>query len=78
MIEDHPMPRAFRDISSNLHELRKQLDQLEFGTREMEKLEEAHKIETVPVEGPAEGYIKQLLIISGLYGGTYPCHKLWL
>ncbi|KAL5713797.1 hypothetical protein ACHQM5_015842 [Ranunculus cassubicifolius] len=70
MIEDHAMPRAFRDISSNLHELRKQLDQLEFGTREMEKLEEAHEIETVPVEGPAEGYIKQLLIISGLYEGT--------
>lgn len=71
MIEEHNVPKVFRDISSNLHELRRKLNQLEFGSSEdMEKPELPHEIETDAVEGPAEAYIKNLLIVSGLYDGS--------
>lgn len=71
MIEDHNMPKVFRDISSNLHELRRKLNQLEFGTsEEMEKPELSPEVEIVSVEDPAEIYIKTLLVVSGLYDGS--------
>ncbi|PIA56858.1 hypothetical protein AQUCO_00700899v1 [Aquilegia coerulea] len=70
MIENHNVPKVFRDLSSNLNELRKQLNHLEFGTSDdMEKLEEPQGVDMVMV-GPAEAYIKNLLIVSGLYDGS--------
>ncbi|KAF5190791.1 Rb1-inducible coiled-coil protein [Thalictrum thalictroides] len=70
MIENHVVPKVFRDLSSNLNELRRQLKHLEFGTSDdMEKLEEPQGVEMV-VLGPAEAYIKNLLIVSGLYDGS--------
>ncbi|KAF9603718.1 hypothetical protein IFM89_037481 [Coptis chinensis] len=71
MIEDHGVPKVFREISSNLQDLRRKLKQLEFGTSEdTKKVEEPLEVETVSVERPAEVYVKNLLVASGLYDGS--------
>ncbi|PON82739.1 RB1-inducible coiled-coil protein [Trema orientale] len=67
---EYALPQVFREISSNLSELRRQLNQLE-----SEEPEETI-IQTKPAESemfepkdPAEVYIRDLLVASGLYDG---------
>ncbi|VFQ99793.1 unnamed protein product [Cuscuta campestris] len=68
------MPRIFREISSNIRELRRQLNQLETGeamTDEQPRppLEEEMMME---IHDNAKAYIRDLLIASGLYDDKYP------
>ncbi|ONH97309.1 hypothetical protein PRUPE_7G183200 [Prunus persica] len=70
--EDNIVPRAFRDISDNLNELRRQLNQLE--SDEPEDIKDEQKVvetEMVGLEDPAEAYIRDLLVACGLYDGSF-------
>ncbi|CAH9105943.1 unnamed protein product [Cuscuta europaea] len=73
----HPLvetdiPRVFREINSNLSELRRQLNELETGENMIDDrppLEE----EMVEIHDTAKAYLRDLLIASGLYDGDkYP------
>ncbi|CAH9143101.1 unnamed protein product [Cuscuta epithymum] len=73
----HPLvetdiPRVFREINSNLTELRRQLNELETGENVIDQqptLEE----EMVEIHDTAKAYLRDLLIASGLYDGDkYP------
>nr|XP_043608438.1 uncharacterized protein LOC122580227 isoform X2 [Erigeron canadensis] len=70
--DDNDLPQAFRDISSNLNELRKQLHQLETGRSEETVIEE-QPIESniAELEDEDEAYVRDLLIASGLYDNSF-------
>ncbi|XP_068646654.1 uncharacterized protein [Aristolochia californica] len=70
-IEDNPIPQVFKEISSNLHELRRQLNQLQSdrsedvgGVPEENALLEA---ETDNLEDQEHVYIRDVLVAAGLY-----------
>lgn len=68
------MPRVFREISSNLSELRRQLNQLETGIPGEAVIDDQPlEDEMVEIKDSAEAYIRDLLIASGLYDGS--CDK---
>ncbi|XP_076938263.1 uncharacterized protein LOC143606351 [Bidens hawaiensis] len=71
--DDSDLPQAFRDISSNLHELRKQLHQLETGRSDETVIEEQppYESEMADLEDEDESYIRELLIASGLYDNSF-------
>ncbi|XP_026446133.1 uncharacterized protein LOC113346822 isoform X2 [Papaver somniferum] len=70
-IEDpHTVSDVFRDISSNLTELRRQLNKLGVDGSECTSIQEAREPEMVHLEDHAEVYIRDVLIISGLYDGS--------
>ncbi|XP_057448923.1 uncharacterized protein LOC130740356 isoform X2 [Lotus japonicus] len=63
---------VFRDISSGLNELRRQLNQLESdGPEDFTMKQEPDESELVQLEDPAESYIRDLLVASGLYFGSW-------
>ncbi|XP_030536037.1 uncharacterized protein LOC115744809 isoform X2 [Rhodamnia argentea] len=69
--EEDVVPQAFREISLNLNELRRQLNQL--GSDEpLETTTEEQPIECkmVELEDKMEQYIRDLLVASGLYDGS--------
>ncbi|KAG2695020.1 hypothetical protein I3760_08G171800 [Carya illinoinensis] len=69
--EDDVVPQVFIGISSNLNDLRKQLNQLKSHGPEDETIEqESNESEMVDLEDPAEAYVRDLLISSGLYDGS--------
>ncbi|KAE8703847.1 hypothetical protein F3Y22_tig00110462pilonHSYRG00194 [Hibiscus syriacus] len=75
--EDNTVPLAFREISSNLNELRRQLNELESDEENRITVnQEATEYETVNPEDHARGYVRDLLIASGLYDGL--CDKTFL
>ncbi|KAL6222172.1 hypothetical protein ACLB2K_005564 [Fragaria x ananassa] len=70
--DDRFVPQAFRDISDNLSELRRQLNQLESDEPDDASVEqEVVESEMSGLENPAEVYIKDLLVASGLYDGSF-------
>ncbi|OVA04245.1 protein of unknown function DUF4378 [Macleaya cordata] len=70
-IEDQTVPEVFKDISSNLTELRRQLNKLGVdGSEDMSVQEEPQEAEMVDLEDQAEVYIRDVLVISGLYDGS--------
>ncbi|KAJ8428933.1 hypothetical protein Cgig2_009804 [Carnegiea gigantea] len=77
-VGDQSVNNVFREISSNLTELRRQLNQLEYEGSEITSLTEDRsepevvdfEPEVVDIEYEAEAYIKDLLIASGLYDGS--------
>lgn len=71
--DDSDLPQAFRDISSNLNELRKQLHQLETGRSEESVIEEEPPFESdmVEPEDENEAFIQDLLIASGLCNNSF-------
>nr|XP_011461587.1 PREDICTED: uncharacterized protein LOC101305113 isoform X1 [Fragaria vesca subsp. vesca]XP_011461589.1 PREDICTED: uncharacterized protein LOC101305113 isoform X1 [Fragaria vesca subsp. vesca] len=70
--DDRFVPQAFRDISDNLSELRRQLNQLESDEPDDASGEqEVVESEMSGLENPAEVYIKDLLVASGLYDGSF-------
>lgn len=73
-MEDNSVPHVFREISSNLNELRRQLNQLESDrpedTSQTRIKEELLATEMGDLEDPAESYIRDLLVASGLYDGS--------
>ncbi|KAI3712780.1 hypothetical protein L1987_71345 [Smallanthus sonchifolius] len=77
--DDCDLPQAFRDISSNLHELRKQLHQLETGRSEETVVEEQlYESDMAELEDEDESYIRDLLIASGLYNNSFEkCLSRW-
>ncbi|KAI3997914.1 hypothetical protein MKX01_016589 [Papaver californicum] len=69
-IEDHTVSDVFRDISSNLSELRRQLNKLGVDGSECITIQEHREPEMVDLEDHAEVYIRDVLVISGLYDGS--------
>lgn len=67
---DDSMPQVFREISSNLTELRRQLNELDSGLPK-ETIIEEHTLEAeMELEDEAESYVRDLLVASGLYEGS--------
>ncbi|XVF16031.1 hypothetical protein REPUB_Repub09cG0206500 [Reevesia pubescens] len=72
--EDNDVPQVFKEISSNLNELRRQLIELESDEADEITIEqEPTESEMVDLEDQAEGYVRDLLVASGLYDGS--CDK---
>ncbi|GLT39351.1 hypothetical protein SLA2020_135480 [Shorea laevis] len=70
--EENGIPQVFKEISSNLNELRRQLHELvSDSTEERTFEEEPTESEIIDIEDQAEAYIRDLLVASGLYDGTY-------
>ncbi|MED6122855.1 hypothetical protein PIB30_043785 [Stylosanthes scabra] len=70
--DDNFVPMVFRDISSGLSELRRQLNQLESnGSDNITTKQEPLESEVVQLEDPAESFIRDLLVASGLYFGSW-------
>ncbi|XP_016570361.2 uncharacterized protein LOC107868243 isoform X1 [Capsicum annuum] len=74
-LDDSEIPHVFKEISSNLNELRRQLNQLETHDSEETIMIEDHPIveEIIEIDDPAEAFIRDLLVASGLYDGS--CEK---
>lgn len=71
-VEDIMTSHIFRDISSNLKELRRQLNELETDVSEDPTMDEQPLDADMPhIEDQAEAYIRDLLVVSGLYDGSY-------
>ncbi|XP_065855888.1 uncharacterized protein [Euphorbia lathyris] len=69
---DTAMPQVFREISSNLNELRRQLNQLESNAPDNSKTEpETDDFTTAVLEDKLEAYTRDLLVVSGLYDGSF-------
>ncbi|XP_016457344.1 uncharacterized protein LOC107781190 isoform X1 [Nicotiana tabacum] len=72
--DDSEMPHVFKEISSNLNELRRQLNQLE--TYDFEETmidDQSVEEEIMEIDDPAESFVRDLLVASGLYDGS--CDK---
>ncbi|KAK7406933.1 hypothetical protein VNO78_08569 [Psophocarpus tetragonolobus] len=70
--DDNVVPQLFRDISSGLNELRRQLNQLESdGSEDFTMKQEPAESDLDQLEDPAESYIRDLLVASGLYFGSW-------
>ncbi|KAK6154041.1 hypothetical protein DH2020_013680 [Rehmannia glutinosa] len=70
-LEDSEMSHVFREINSNLNELRRKLDQLD-GSVPEETIKEQQPTEVeVYIEDQTEAYIRDLLVAAGLYDGTF-------
>ncbi|XP_059623341.1 uncharacterized protein LOC132266481 [Cornus florida] len=71
-LEDTAVSQVFKEISSNLNELRRQLSQLETddGSEQTMIEEQPLEAEMVELEDQAEAYIRDLLVVSGLYDGS--------
>ncbi|XP_009791380.1 uncharacterized protein LOC107827655 isoform X1 [Nicotiana tabacum] len=70
-LDDSEMPRVFREISTNLNELRRQLNQLDTYDSEDTMIDEQPvEEEMLEIEDKAEAYIRDLLVASGLYDGS--------
>ncbi|KAF8100398.1 hypothetical protein N665_0225s0015 [Sinapis alba] len=71
--DENGMPQVFRDISSNLTELRRQINELDSDIQVPTPVEEeaAREIETtVDLGNPDKTFVRDLLVASGLYEGT--------
>ncbi|XP_043713615.1 uncharacterized protein LOC122662119 [Telopea speciosissima] len=72
LIDDCPVPQVFREISSNLNELRRQLNELEYDcSQDMVIREEPLEAKMVELDDPTEAYIRDLLVASSLYDGLF-------
>ncbi|XP_021846359.1 uncharacterized protein [Spinacia oleracea] len=75
-VEDQSVGNVFKEISSNLTELRKKLNQLDYEGSEISQIttvteEYPSELEVNDLENEAEVYIKNLLVTSGLYDGSW-------
>ncbi|MED6204055.1 hypothetical protein PIB30_005453 [Stylosanthes scabra] len=67
-VDDSIMPQVYGYITSDLNELSKQLSQLEFDSpEELETKPKSSEYELDRLLDPAESYIRDLLVASGLY-----------
>ncbi|XVF62303.1 hypothetical protein PTKIN_Ptkin08bG0206600 [Pterospermum kingtungense] len=70
--EDNAVPQVFKEISSNLNELRRQLNELESdGADNMAIEQESNESEMVDLDDDTERYVRDLLVASGFYDGSY-------
>lgn len=66
--EENMMPVAFREITSNLNELRRKLNQLDASDSEEMMIEEQRSEDVmVELDDQSEAYVRDLLVASGLY-----------
>ncbi|KAL4274442.1 hypothetical protein HN51_057230 [Arachis hypogaea] len=71
-VDDSIMPQVYGDINSDLNELSKQLSQLEFdSSEEFATKRKSAEYEIERLLDPAESYIRDLLVASGLYFGSW-------
>ncbi|KAG4951924.1 hypothetical protein AAZX31_16G104800 [Glycine max] len=71
-LDDIFIPKVFRDISSGLNELKRQLSQLDSdGSEDFTTKQEPVESELVQLDDPAESYVRDLLVASGLYFGSW-------
>ncbi|KAK7262766.1 hypothetical protein RJT34_30346 [Clitoria ternatea] len=71
-LDDIVVPKAFRDISSGLNELRRQLSQLDSdGHEDLTIKQKLFESELIQLDDPAESYVRDLLVASGLYFGSW-------
>ncbi|KAL2334236.1 hypothetical protein Fmac_015449 [Flemingia macrophylla] len=71
-LEDIVIPKVFRDISSGLNELKRQISQLDSNCSEdFITKQESAECELVELDDPAESYVRDLLVASGLYFGSW-------
>ncbi|XP_011099898.1 uncharacterized protein LOC105178187 [Sesamum indicum] len=69
-LEDSEMLPVFHQINSDLNESEKKLNQPKCtGLKETKVEEPPHEVET-DIDNPAEAYIRDLLVASGLYDGS--------
>ncbi|XP_014506195.1 uncharacterized protein LOC106765947 [Vigna radiata var. radiata] len=71
-LDDIFVPKIFRDISSGLNDLKRQLSELDSDgyvdfTRKQDPIESS----LVELDGPEESYVRDLLVASGLYFGSW-------
>ncbi|XP_039064913.1 uncharacterized protein LOC120210202 [Hibiscus syriacus] len=72
--EENEVQQVFKEISGNLNELRRQLNELESdGADDILIEHESTESEMGDLEDQAEGYVKDLPVASSLYGGS--CDK---
>lgn len=70
-LEENMMPLAFREITSNLNELRRKLNQLDASdSEEMMIVEQRSEEVMVELDDKSEAYVRDLLVASGLYDGS--------
>ncbi|KAL3845031.1 hypothetical protein ACJIZ3_002434 [Penstemon smallii] len=72
-LEDNEMPHVFREINSNLNELRRKLNQFEGAVLSNAITEQQPDEVVIDIEDQDEAYIRDLLVASGLYDGS--CHR---
>ncbi|KAK7379693.1 hypothetical protein VNO78_34382 [Psophocarpus tetragonolobus] len=70
-LDDIFTPQVFRDISSGLNELKRQLSQLDFDSDDFTTKQESIESELVQLDDPTESYVRDLLVASGLYFGSW-------
>ncbi|KAJ9146862.1 hypothetical protein P3X46_029080 [Hevea brasiliensis] len=77
--DDSNMPQVFKEISSNLNELQRQLNQLKSNEPEDSTIEqEPSECIMVNLEDEVEAYLRDLLVASGLYDGSCDkCFSRW-
>ncbi|KAL8151852.1 hypothetical protein V2J09_021660, partial [Rumex salicifolius] len=84
-LEDQTADKAFKEIKSNHDELKADLNQIDYEVSEVTTIsEEPLEAEAVDLEDQSEIYIRELLVVSGLYNGSstvssstlYPFEKL--
>ncbi|XP_022867728.1 uncharacterized protein LOC111387408 isoform X1 [Olea europaea var. sylvestris] len=69
-LDDSEIPHVFREINSNLSELRRQLNQLEGNVPEETTYEQPIEVE-MEIDNHDEAYVRDLLIAAGLYDGSF-------
>ncbi|KAL2499181.1 hypothetical protein Adt_24731 [Abeliophyllum distichum] len=70
-LDDSEIPHVFREINSNLNELRRQLNQLEGSVPEETTTYEQPVEVEMEIDNHAEAYVRDLLIAAGLYDGSF-------
>ncbi|XP_059282642.1 uncharacterized protein LOC132036336 [Lycium ferocissimum] len=75
LLDDSEIPHVFKEISSNLNELRRKLNKLETYDSDEETTinEQPIEEEITETDDPAEAFVRDLLVASGLYDGS--CDK---
>ncbi|KAL9148633.1 hypothetical protein ABFS82_12G054900 [Erythranthe guttata] len=70
-LDDSDMSHVFREINSNLNELRRKLNQFEgAAVEEPTKDQQPSEVE-LDIEDEAEAYIQDLLVAAGFYDGSF-------
>ncbi|XP_027917135.1 uncharacterized protein LOC114176324 isoform X2 [Vigna unguiculata] len=71
-LDDIFVPKVFRDISSGLNDLKRQLSELDSdGYVDFTTKQEPIEFSLVELDDPAESYVRDLLVASGLYFGSW-------
>ncbi|KAK9038165.1 hypothetical protein V6N11_023051 [Hibiscus sabdariffa] len=72
--EENAVPQVFKEMSSNLNELRRQLNELESdGADNISVEHDSSESDMGDVEDQPKGYVRDLLVASGLFEGS--CDK---